>query len=1245
MGVVYRAFDPALQQERALKVLLAGSYGTPELVERFLREARALARLRHPGIVGVYDVGVDEERPFLVMELVSGGSLDGRTGMPVRESLALMDRIARAVDYAHGEGIVHRDLKPANVLLDGEGQPLITDFGLARDVAARDALTRSGQVMGTPAYMPPEQASGELDRMGPRSDVYSLGAMLYELVAGRRPFAGHDAIGLLNAILNKRPEPVRALRPEVPRDVETVIDVAMAKEPEDRYDSAAALAADIRRVLEDRPIHARRATGLARVGATIRRRPLVSAAVTLLALVAVAAGAFGILVRAELRRADAIVREARGLELARGDDPDDRREARALLLAATAEAPDRVTGWRGLARLALERDPPDLDEAAAAAARADALADDAEVKHILGRVHEARGAWSDAATSYQAALERGWRRDRIEVRLGRCQLRADRAAEAIVALEAVVVAGRPREERTEALALRAAAYDAVGAPASAEEDRWTLLALDPESPRGGVALAAIVEARVRALDAPGLVRLWEEVYRRLGDGTIQQVMDSDYERLLHAVDARAGDGSAIRAAIALALFARGGALERLRGVIGEADPERSPPAPLLVEAARASLRGRTVGGALDMLEAWAAAARGASLVDDGADGARQALTLLEAASELGDRDAATLRRIATGGGRLLRASVPIAVAVAATRHAGGAGDPDDSLSPATTAELLEASAADDDPLVAATAGAARSAIAILSDDDEPSTNAGARLALALTRIPVRPPPAALGAARRRRAAAAVRVAADAGGGEALADAAHLAIDSGSLEAARADVDAALAMGSAGAGARVLAPLLAALERRAGREPPADEPRRLAQLARRDPASAARADELVAFLETHDLLALPAANGMVRIQVPGDAERLDRAFEVVSPRPDQLRLSGGIAVEAALNVTSRFALSEVASVSVEIDPAPRVGVSVDARIDARVGRQWGYELDFHQRHGSDLMIDRARVGSAAAVGDVRRVGASLTRRRFDGHDDGVAVRRAVPVARLAPGDGRANIAVYDEGRPFVGTIRFELQGRLEHRAPAFVPAERRASVPAPGALPVIASGPHRPAPVPRDLAELRQGGASIACLGQWVHNDRKAHGVSVTTLREDVIVRATVTMPAGRANGSEAAGLALISEARPYDTVLLGIEANGSGAPTPYRVWVRSKRIHEWETTVAVFPWSDRSADLELERRRDGIVARFARPGEPAREMVAFAFPLDGPIEACLFGRSWGLERPDAPVPARFAGVEILVVPR
>ena len=261
MGVVYRAFDPELERSVALKVLRA-ERPRPELLERFKTEAKATARLEHPNIVSLYDVGVHEGRPFLVMAFVEGESLRERMR---REPIAPEDAVevgiamARALVCAHEHKILHRDLKPHNVLLDREGLIQVTDFGLARlqgeggeddsegegtGSSGTGRLTQPGQVIGTPAYMSPEQASGRIDRIDERSDVYGLGATLYALLVGRAPFVAPDRQLVLHEVIARDPDPLRSKRPDVGESLERVVMRCLAKQPDDRFPTArAALAA------------------------------------------------------------------------------------------------------------------------------------------------------------------------------------------------------------------------------------------------------------------------------------------------------------------------------------------------------------------------------------------------------------------------------------------------------------------------------------------------------------------------------------------------------------------------------------------------------------------------------------------------------------------------------------------------------------------------------------------------------------------------------------------------------------------------------------------------------------------------------------------------------------------------------------------------------------------------------------------------------------------------------------------
>jgi WD40 repeat protein/tRNA A-37 threonylcarbamoyl transferase component Bud32 len=287
MGVVHKARQVRLNRLVALKQLRAGD--ARELARARI-EAEALARLQHPHVVQIHEVLEHDGRVYLALELVEGGSLGGRLAgkpQPPREAAALVQTLARTTHHAHGQGIIHRDLKPANVLLTPDGAPKIADFGLARLHAGGARETREGDVMGTPAYMAPEQATGRVEGVGPAADVYSLGVILYEMLTGRVPFQG---VGVLDTLLlagTQEPVPPRRLQPRVPRDLETICLKCLQKEPPKRYASAGALADDLGRFLAGEPVRARPTTPWERAWKWARRRPAVaglSAAVVAVAL-------------------------------------------------------------------------------------------------------------------------------------------------------------------------------------------------------------------------------------------------------------------------------------------------------------------------------------------------------------------------------------------------------------------------------------------------------------------------------------------------------------------------------------------------------------------------------------------------------------------------------------------------------------------------------------------------------------------------------------------------------------------------------------------------------------------------------------------------------------------------------------------------------------------------------------------------------------------------------------------------
>ena len=302
-GVVYRARQKSLNRTVALKIIALGHWATDAHLKRFRREAEAAASLDHSGIVPIYEVGEADGSCYFSMKLVEGGQLDEvvtREPMPVRRAVALIAKVARTVHYAHEHRILHRDIKPGNILLDQEGEPHLTDFGLARLVESESTVTRTMEVLGTPSYMAPEQAIGNTDAVSGATDVYGIGAVLYQLLTGHPPFAGGTTYETIKLLLDNEPRQPRLWNPKIDRDLSTICLKCLEKDPKRRYSSALAQAEDLERWLKHEPIQARRTGLFIRSQKWVRRKP--TSALLAASLVALAASAAWIFWESEFIR-------------------------------------------------------------------------------------------------------------------------------------------------------------------------------------------------------------------------------------------------------------------------------------------------------------------------------------------------------------------------------------------------------------------------------------------------------------------------------------------------------------------------------------------------------------------------------------------------------------------------------------------------------------------------------------------------------------------------------------------------------------------------------------------------------------------------------------------------------------------------------------------------------------------------------------------------------------------------------
>src|SRR5256886_2759875 len=302
-GVVFRARQKSLNRTVALKVIGLGQWATKAHLKRFRREAEAAASLDHPSIVPIYEVGERDGSCYFSMKFVEGGQLDEvvrQTPMSIRQAVELIAKVARTVPYAHEHGILHRDIKPGNILLDQNGEPHLTDFGLARLVESESTVTQTLDVLGTPSYMAPEQAVGNNAAVSSATDVYGLSAVLYQLLTGHPPFAGGTTYETIKLLEDTEPRPPRLLNPKIDRDLSTICLKCLEKDPKRRYASALALAEDLNRWLKYEPIQARHSGVFARGKKWVRRNP--TSALLAASLIALAAAAGWIVWKSEFIR-------------------------------------------------------------------------------------------------------------------------------------------------------------------------------------------------------------------------------------------------------------------------------------------------------------------------------------------------------------------------------------------------------------------------------------------------------------------------------------------------------------------------------------------------------------------------------------------------------------------------------------------------------------------------------------------------------------------------------------------------------------------------------------------------------------------------------------------------------------------------------------------------------------------------------------------------------------------------------
>ena len=450
MGVVYQARDQNLKRTVALKMILSGAHASDEDMQRFQIEAEAVAKLQHPNIVQIYEVSEHEGRPYIALEFADGGSLGEKiAGKPQdeQESAQLIETLAGAMQLAHENDIIHRDLKPANILLTADGEPRITDFGLAKRMDEDSNQTKSGAVMGTPSYMAPEQAGGKSDTLGPATDTYALGAILYHMLTGRPPFQAATQLDTIMQVLTEEPVAPRKLNPVLTVDLETICLKCLEKDAHRRYGSAAALGEDLRRFLAGEPILARPVTVVERSWKWAKRRPAVAGMISVIALALISLIAGGLwynaqlqdsLVLAETRRVEAQLAQAKeekqrklaeqNFELAReAVDKYMTDVSQSELLNAPNMGKLRNKLLEGALDFYTKFSEQDSSDLNIQVRLAEAYRGAAAVQYATGEYEEAKRLYQNAVTIYETLqAEPGTRKAAFMFRIGSCYLRLAR---------------------------------------------------------------------------------------------------------------------------------------------------------------------------------------------------------------------------------------------------------------------------------------------------------------------------------------------------------------------------------------------------------------------------------------------------------------------------------------------------------------------------------------------------------------------------------------------------------------------------------------------------------------------------------------------------------------------------------------------------------------------------------------------------------------------------------------------------